>query len=106
MFIPHYAWWWQRPRWLGGWNPWIFGGFPSNADPLVGHVHPLGLVWAIASPLAASALEGALAPALAGLGMLVYLRSIGCERVGALIGALSFAGGGYVHAHAMHPEKL
>jgi hypothetical protein len=42
MFIPDYVWWWSRPRWLGGWNPWIFGGFPSNGDPLVGHVHPFG----------------------------------------------------------------
>src|SRR5262245_17353848 len=70
MFIPHFAWWWSRPRWLGGWNPWIFGGFPSNADPLVGHVHPLGVLWAAFPPLTASALEGAAAPSLAGLGTL------------------------------------
>jgi hypothetical protein len=106
MFIPHYAWWWSRPRWLGGWNPWIFGGFPSNADPLVGHVHPLGLLWAIVPPLDAAALEGVAAPALAGLGMLLYLRRVGCGRTGSVVGALAFACGGYVHAHAMHPEKL
>jgi hypothetical protein len=106
MFIPHYAWWWSRPRWLGGWNPWIFGGFPSNADPLVGHVHPLGLLWAVFTPLTASALEGVAAPALAGVGMLLYLRRIGCGRTGSVVGAIAFAAGGYVHAHAVHPEKL
>jgi hypothetical protein len=106
MFIPHFAWWWSRARWLGGWNPWIFGGFPSNADPLVGHVHPLGLLWAVFPPFTASALEGAAAPALAGVGMLAYLRRVGCTRVGSLIGAMAFACGGYVHAHAGHPEKL
>jgi hypothetical protein len=106
MFIPHYAWWWSRPRWLGGWNPFIFGGFPSNADPLVGHVHPLGVLWALFSPLDAAALEGAAAPVLAGLGMLLYLRRIDCGRTGSVVGALAFACGGYVHAHAMHPEKL
>jgi hypothetical protein len=102
MFIPHYAWWWSRR----GWNPWIFGGFPSNADPLVGHVHPFGLLWATLPPLTASALEGAAAPALAGLGMLFYLRRIGCGRTGSIVGAIAFAAGGYVHAHAIHPEKL
>jgi len=106
MFLPHFAWWWSRARWLGGWNPWIFGGFPSNADPLVGHVHPLGLLWAVFPPFTAAALEGAAAPALAGVGMLVYLRRIGCTRAGSVIGAIAFACGGYVHAHAGHPEKL
>jgi hypothetical protein len=106
MFIPDFAWWWSRPRLGGGWNPWLFAGFPSNADPLVGHVHPLGVLWALCSPTTAAALEGAAAPALAGLGMLVYLRAIGCTRVGRLVGAISFACGGYVHAHAQHPEKL
>jgi hypothetical protein len=106
MFIPHYAWWWSRPRWLGGWNPWIFGGFPSNGDPLVGHVHPLGAIWWALSPLAAAAVEGAAAPALTGLGMLLYLRRVGAGRAGSIVGALAFACGGYVHAHGVHPEKL
>jgi hypothetical protein len=38
--------------------------------------------------------------------MLVYLRCVGCERPGALVGALAFSCAGYVHSHAVHPEKL
>src|SRR2546428_6800759 len=87
LFIPNYAWWWSAPRWLGGWNSWIFGGYPANADPQSGQLHPFGLLYAIAAPLTAAALDGALTPAAAAIGMLLYLRQIGCDRAGSLLGA-------------------
>ena len=86
LFIPNYAWWWSAPRWLGGWNSWIFGGYPANADPQSGQLHPFGLLYAIATPLTAAALDGALTPAAAAIGMLLYLRQIGCDRAGSLFG--------------------
>src|SRR5262249_34060696 len=45
-----------------------------------------------------------LSPAIAALGMRTYLRCIGCGRTAAMVGALSFAGGGFVAANAVHPS--
>lgn len=106
LFIPNLAWWWSSPRLLGGWNPWIFGGFPANADPLIGLLHPLGLVYALAPPLKAAALDGILSSSAAAVGMLVYLHVTGCGRLGRLIGAISFGLGGFVASHAPHPPLL
>lgn len=103
LFMPNLAWWWSAVRGLGGWNPWIFGGYPGNADPQIGQLHPFGLLYAVAPPLAAATLDGVLSPAAAGVGMLLYLRAIGCSRTGRLVGALSFALGGFIAAQASHP---
>src|SRR5215813_2696954 len=57
-FIPNFAWWWSAPRWLGGWNPWIFAGYPANADPEISPLHPIGLLYALLPPLGAASAEG------------------------------------------------
>lgn len=106
LFIPSFAWWWARPRWLGGWNPWLFGGHPANADPQVSTPHPLGLAYAVLDPLAAATVDGVLTPALGGIGMIVYLRTVGCGVAPALVGALSFALGGYFTGHATNPGLM
>ena len=106
LFAPTFAWWWLRPRWLGGWNPWIFAGYPANADPQYGQLHPVGIVYALFDPVSAAALEGVIDPALAGVGMLAYLRVIGCARPAALVGAISFALCGFLTGHAAHPVFL
>jgi len=106
LFIPNFAWWWSAPRWLGGWNAWIFGGYPANADPQTAQLHPFGLLYALAPPLGAASLDGALTPTVAAIGMLLYLHRIGCGRTGSLIGALSFGLGGFVAAQAPHPAHL
>jgi hypothetical protein len=106
LFIPNYAWWFSRPRWLGGWNPWIFGGYPANADPQIGQLHPFGLLYAVLPPLDAAALEGMLSPATAAIGMLLYLRRLGCGRAARLVGALAFGLGGFVAAQAPHPAHV
>ncbi|HYC22318.1 MAG TPA: hypothetical protein VEI94_06425, partial [Candidatus Bathyarchaeia archaeon] len=103
-YIPNFIWWWSRPRWLGGWNPWVFAGYPANADPETGTLQPLGILYHVLAPLDAAAIESVLIPSIAGVGMLVYLRAIGCGRAGSMAGALSFALGGFVAAHAPHPS--
>ena len=55
LFIPNFAWWWSAPRWLGGWNSWIFAGYPANGDPQSGQLHPFGLLYASLQPLTAAA---------------------------------------------------
>lgn len=103
LFQPLWAWWFERPRLLDGWNPWVFGGFGSGSDPQLAALHPFGLLYAALSSTTASAVEGALAPAVAGTGMLLYSRRIGCGRTARLLGALSFALGGFLTGHAPHP---
>ena len=106
LFMPTFAWWWSAARWLGGWNPWLFGGHPANADPQVAGLHPLGLLYALADPLTAATIDGVLTPALGGIGMFVYLRVVGVAPAGGLVGALSFALGGYFTGHAPNPGLL
>ena len=103
MFIPNQAWWWSGVRWLGGWNPALFAGFPANADPLVGQWYPPGVVYALLRPDLAAAVDVGSASALAGIGMLLYLAAVGCGRGARVLGALAWALGGFVAAHAPHP---
>ena len=103
MFIPNQAWWWGGARWLGGWNAALFGGYPANADPLVGQWYPPGAVYALLRPDLAAAADAAATSALAGIGMLLYLAAVGCGRSARLLGALAWALGGFVAAHAPHP---
>jgi len=102
-FLPLWEWWFERPRFLGGWNPWLFAGFPSGSDPQLAVLHPFTFLYAVLPGVVASGVEGALVPAVAAAGMLLYLTRLGCGRTGSLVGALSFALGGYLAAHAPHP---
>jgi hypothetical protein len=106
LFIPKVAWWWSRWRLPGGWDPWVFGGYPANADPQTAILHPLGLVYAAADPIVAAAICGAAIPAIAGLGMRAYLRGIGCGSVAAFVGGLSYSLGGFMAAHGIHSPKV
>jgi hypothetical protein len=100
--VPLATWWWSRLRLAGGWNPWVFAGFPANADPQIAGSHPFDLLALVVPAPAAFALESALAPALAGLGAWVYLRSLGAAREARLVAALAFAFGGFVAARSLH----
>ena len=105
-FLPNFHWWWSAPHWLSGWNPWLFAGYPASGDPQLSQYHPFGVLYAVLAPLDAAAIEGALAPAAAAIGMLIYLRQIGCGRAGALIGGLSFGLGGFITGHAPHSSVV
>lgn len=106
MFLPNFSWWWLEWRLPGGWNPWLFAGYPAGSDPLVGVVHPLGVLYAVFPPLTAGAAEQVLAPAAGGIGMMVYVRSIGGGRLGGMIAGIVYAFGGWSSGHVVHPEKL
>jgi hypothetical protein len=84
----------------------LAGGTPANADPLLGILHPLGLVYRTFAPFTAAAIEGIVVPFAAGVGMLVYLRVLACDPQASLVGALAYASGGYVVAHAQHPPLI
>jgi hypothetical protein len=100
--IPLGGWWWSEPRWLGGWNPWILAGHPANGDPQINSLHPLDLLYAVLSGQSVTAIQESSIPALAGLGMLAYLRVIGCGRIARIVGALCFALGGFVGSRDPH----
>ena len=69
-------------------------------------LHPLGLAYALFDPLVAATIDGVLTPAIGGIGMLVYLRTVGCGHAPGLVGALSFALGGYFTGHATNPGLM
>lgn len=104
--IPFAEWWWSRPRFSGGWNPWVFGGYPANADPQLPAHHPFDLLALLLPAPTALAVEAALAPALAGAGMWLHLRGLGACRAARRVGALAFSLGGFVAGHGMHPGLL
>jgi hypothetical protein len=84
---------------LPSWHPGIFSGTPLLAAYRPGAFHPLMPVLAPLGPFEAfQALVLVSLGAAAGLSFL-YLRRLGAGRVGAYVGALSFALGPYLVAH-------
>jgi len=88
------------------WCPEIYGGFPIHALPEAGFFYPphwlLGLAF---QPATAAQLSLFLHLVLAGLGVLLLTGAEGVGLAGgcaALYGALAFAGGGFMSAHAKH----
>ena len=106
LFLPNWAWWWERWRFGAGWNPWLFAGYPADADPLLSRFHPFGALYALGRPEVAMAIEGALLEVVSAVGMYAYLRRVGCSRAGGLLGALAFGAGGFTAGHAVHPPLL
>ena len=106
LFLPNWGWWWEESRWWGGWNPWVFSGYPADGDPLTSRFHPLALLYGALEVERAAALEAFLLEFFAALGMLAYLRQMGLGRVGSLLGALAFGMGGYIAANGVHPAHL
>ena len=89
------------------WNPHIFAGLPSVADPQVSTFYPSK--WLLALLSAGSPLSYKLYEAellfhyfLAGLFMFRFLRSLGLLQFSALIGAFTFMFSGALVARAQH----
>src|SRR5262245_59497341 len=89
------------------WNPHIFAGLPSAADPQVSTFYPSKWVLAIlsaGSPLSYKLYEGELLLHyfLAGLFMFRFLRSLGLLQFSAFTGAFTFMFSGALVARAQH----
>ena len=54
-FLPLVEWWWSEVRSCGGWNSWLFAGYPSHADPQLSILHPLTWLYGFMPLMAAAA---------------------------------------------------
>lgn len=115
----------QRPRWDGSqyhapghallgdharagrlllWNPWVAGGSPDAANPILGCLSPLHLAFALAT---GGALDGYLVFWLGlwwlgGVGTMLLARQLGAPLWGAVIAGLATLGSGVSTGHAQH----
>jgi hypothetical protein len=80
--------------WRGGeiplWEPRLLAGYPIIGNAQAGIFYPLTLPYVFLSGADASDLVALLHLIAAGLGMLGYLRAIGCRHLAALLGAIVF----------------
>ena len=84
---------------LPSWNPGIFSGTPLLAAYRPGAFHPLMPLLAPFDPFAAFQALVLLSLAATAALSFLYLKRLGAERVGAYVGALSYALGPYLVAH-------
>jgi len=78
------------------WNPYSFAGYPLAANWQSAAFFPLNILMIIFGSLTGYGLLVALQPVLAMVFMAVFLRQIGLSKIASLIGAVSFAFGGYM----------
>jgi len=76
------------------WNPYEYTGAPFFANPQTAMLFPLTALAFVLPPASALTLVAVLKPALAGVGMYLFLRrALATSRTAAVVGALGFAFG-------------
>jgi hypothetical protein len=81
------------------WNPYIFMGFPLLAEPEIGPLYPLNLLFALPIPhYYALTLFLVLHFSLAGVFTYLLARSLAVSRAGSFVSGLAFAFGGFLGA--------
>jgi hypothetical protein len=89
------------------WNPYYLSGFPfMAAEPWLGIFYPPNILFYIVDPLKALGYIAFLQVCLGGTFMYLYLKSIDCGLLAALVGAVSFALGGFVLANLAWLPRL
>jgi hypothetical protein len=88
------------------WNPYIFAGMPLLGSIQPGALYPPTWLFAVLSPQTAMNLLVITTYHLALIGTYLYSRRIGCNRIGAVIAAITFAFGGYMVAHLGHTNRI
>ena len=78
------------------WNPYNLGGTPQLGNWQSGVFYPTTLLFLIFPAQVAWSLHVLLQPLLAGLFMLLFLRSLSLSQIPSLLGALVFAYGGFM----------
>jgi hypothetical protein len=84
------------------WNPWIAGGRPLLANPNSGALYPVRPLLALLPFPLAFRIFPLMHWALAGIGMIALLRSIGVSRGGAWLGAVTYVFSGVVVSEAFY----
>ncbi|MEK7834172.1 MAG: hypothetical protein AAB401_24000, partial [Acidobacteriota bacterium] len=88
------------------WNPYIFAGMPLLASIQPGALYPPTWLFAVLSPQTAMNVLVLTTYHLALFGTYLFARRIGCNRVGAMISAVTFSFGGYMLAHLGHTNRI
>ncbi len=88
------------------WNPYIFGGMPLLASLQPGALYPPTWLFAALSPQAAMNWMVITTYHIALIGTYLYLRRIGANRAGSILGGIAFAYGGYMIAHLGHTNRI
>jgi len=88
------------------WNPYIFAGMPLLGSIQPGALYPPTWLFAFLSPQTAMNVLVITTYHLALFGTYLYSRRIGCNRIGAVIAAITFAFGGYMVAHLGHTNRI
>jgi len=92
---------WQSGQ-IPYWNPYHSSGAPFLADPSTAALYPLNVVLhqlPFVTPATVLCLSTMLHVILAYVGMYAYLRTIGCQRVGAVYAAAAYSFGTYTLIH-------
>jgi len=84
------------------WNPWIAGGRPLLANPNSGALYPVRPLLALLPFPLAFRIFPLMHWALAGIGMIALLRSIGVSKGGAWLGAVTYVFSGVVVSEAFY----
>ncbi len=92
-----------KSRQLPLWNPYILAGQPFLAAGQHSALYPLSLVFYVLPLAQAYGYFTVLQLLLAGVFMYLYARTIGLERIGAVIAALVFTFSGFMVVSVVHP---
>jgi hypothetical protein len=88
------------------WNPYIFAGMTLLGSIQPGAIYPPTWLFAVLSPQTAMNMLVITTYHLALIGTYLYSRRISCNRIGAIIAAITFAFGGYMIAHLGHTNRI
>ncbi|HVP58421.1 MAG TPA: hypothetical protein VMU02_10010, partial [bacterium] len=88
------------------WNPYIFGGTVFFADPQARAAYPISLVLARVDPVKAMGYDAAIHVLIAMLGMYLFLRAIGANSAGSLVGAFGYGLCSFMIEGFGHPPFL
>jgi hypothetical protein len=88
------------------WNPHILAGMPFFADPQSRAVYPIALLLVLVDQVDAMAYDVAIHLVIAMFGMYLFLRSIGANIWGSVLGGLAFGFSSFFYLRFGHPTFI
>src|ERR1051325_815850 len=88
------------------WNPWMLGGLPVVGNPQASAFYPSTLLLLFLPLWLFFTVNYFIHLALAGWGSYLYLRRITADRLSAILGAIVFAGRGFLVARLQFPTII
>jgi hypothetical protein len=88
------------------WNPYIFGGMPFFADPQSRVIYPISLLLVPLDPVKAMGWDVAIHFFIAMFGMYLYLRRIGSNGLGSMLGGVTYGFSSFFFLRMGHPTFI